>query len=121
MVDWDAGLLVAKNAAESAAATPLFRTLLEACRSQAGCPGIVTEEAMAYVLDVAILIGDTELARCCAKQCTKFPLRRWRFQDLVRIKADAHPCVRTEIQEEDVLMAALAAGLKLEHLNCLLL
>ena len=117
MVDWDAGLLDAKNAAESAAATPLFRTLLEACRSQAGCPGIVTEEAMAYLLDVAILIGNTELARCCVKQATNFPLRRWRFQELVKINADAHPCVRTEIQEEDVLVAALAAGLKLEHLT----
>ena len=72
---------------------------------------------MAYLLDVAILIGNTELARRCVKQATNFPLRRWRFQELVKINADAHPCVRTEIQEEDVLVAALAAGLKLEHLT----
>ena len=115
MEDWDASLLDAKNAAESVAAMPLLRTLLEACRSEADCPRIVTEEAMAYLLDVAILVGDTELARCCAKRCTQFPLRRWRFQEFVRIriKADAHPCVRAEIQEEDVLLAALAAGLAL--------
>ena len=114
MEDWDASLLDAKNAAESAAAMPLFRTLLEACFSESGCPEIVTEEAMAYLLDVAILVGDTELARCC----TQFPLRRWRFQEFVRIKADAHPCVRAEIQEEDVLLAALAAGVALHSSAC---
>ena len=79
MDDFDASLQDAKNTAEAAAAMPLVRTLLEAFRSQKAGPSTVTEEAMAYLLDVAILLGDAELARCCAKHCTQFPLRRWRF------------------------------------------
>ncbi|CAE7809097.1 retsat, partial [Symbiodinium sp. CCMP2456] len=117
MEDWYASLLDAKNAAESAAAMPLFRTLLEACRSEAGCPGILTEEAMPYLLDVAILIGNTELARSCARHCNCFPLRRWRFQDFVGITRIDEQCIRTEIREKDVLVAALAAGLAIETLT----
>ncbi|CAE7356137.1 retsat [Symbiodinium sp. CCMP2456] len=116
MEDWDASLVDAKNAAESAAAMPLFRTLLEACRSEAGCPGILAEETMPHLLDVAILIGNAELARSCARHCNCFPLRRWRFQDFVRITIIDERCVRTEIREKDVLVAALAAGLALETL-----
>ncbi|CAE7315857.1 retsat, partial [Symbiodinium necroappetens] len=100
---------------ESAAAMPLFRTLIEACRSEASCPTLLTEEAMAYLLDVAILVGDTELARSCARHCNCFPLRRWRFQDFARITVEEQ-CFRTEIREKDVLIAALAAGLALQTL-----
>ncbi|CAE7779653.1 unnamed protein product [Symbiodinium necroappetens] len=124
MEDWDASLQGAKRAAESSAAKPLVRTLLEAFRSQASVDGIATAEAMAYLLDVAILIGDAELARCCAKHCTRLPLRRWRGEELVRIVRDLPVWIfgddfslRFEIQEKDVLIAALAAGLELAHLN----
>ena len=116
MEDWDASFLDAKNSAESAAAMPLFRALLEACRSEASCPTILTEEAMPYLLDVAILIGNAELARSCARRCNCFPLRRWRFQSFARITVDGQ-CFRTEIREKDVLIAALAAGLTLDTLT----
>ncbi|CAE7302140.1 unnamed protein product [Symbiodinium sp. CCMP2592] len=118
MEDWDAHLRDAKNAAERAAAMPLLRTLLEACRSQAGCSGIVTDEAMAYLLDVAILLGDAELARDCFKHCTCLPLRCWRFRAFCRITGHEHePSLRAEIREKDILIAAFAAGLKLGHLT----
>ncbi|CAE7880423.1 unnamed protein product [Symbiodinium sp. KB8] len=117
MEDWDASLQDAKSAAESAAAKPLVRALLEAFRSQAAVDRIATAEGMAYLLDVAILIGDAELARCCAQHCTRWPLRRWRGEELVRIMEDDFPCLRAEIWEKDVLVAALAGGLELEHLN----
>eukprot|EP00439_Symbiodinium_sp_Y106_P051359 s458_g6.t2 len=114
MQNWDASLQDAKSAAERAAAMPLVRALLEALRSQLAFDGIATEEATAYLLDVAILVGDAELAKCCAKHCTRFPLRRWRGHELVEIIIDG-PCLRAEIPEKDVLLAALAAGLKLEQ------
>ncbi|CAE7216461.1 unnamed protein product, partial [Symbiodinium necroappetens] len=113
---WDASLQEAKNAAKSAATIPVVRALLEAFRSQAAVDGIATAEGMAYLLDVAILIGDAELARCCAKHCTRLPLRRWRGEELVRIMED-NLLLRAEIREKDVLVAALAAGLELEHLK----
>ncbi|CAE7562275.1 POFUT2 [Symbiodinium sp. CCMP2456] len=116
MEDWDASLQDAKSASESSAAGPLVRALLEAFRSQASVEGIARAEAMAYLLDVAILLGDAELARCCAKHCTRLPLRRWRSDELVRIFHD-RPFLRAEIREKDVLIAALAAGLELEHLE----
>ena len=118
MEDWDASLQDAKRAAESSAAKPLVRALLEAFRSQAAVDGIATAEAMAYLLDVAILIGDAELVRCCAKHCTRWPLRRWRGDEFVKIIGDDFS-YRFEIQEKDVLIAALAAGLELEHLDTL--
>ena len=91
-----------------------FAPCMEAFRSQAAVDGIATAEAMAYLLDVAILIGDAELARCCTKHCTRLPLRRWRGHELVRIMVDDDlPCRRAEIREKD----ALAAGLELEHLK----
>ncbi|OLP92317.1 hypothetical protein AK812_SmicGene25873 [Symbiodinium microadriaticum] len=124
MEDWDASLQGAKRAAESSAAKPLVRTLLEAFCSQASVDGIATAEAMAYLLDVAILSGDAELARCCARHCTRLPLRRWRGEELVRMIPDLPGWIfgddfslRFEIQEKDVLIAALAAGLELAHLN----
>ncbi|CAE7445292.1 unnamed protein product [Symbiodinium sp. CCMP2592] len=119
MEDWDASLQDAKHAAESVAAMPLVRNLLEAFRSQAAFLGIVTEEAMAYLLDVAILIGDAELARSCAKHCTRLPLRRWRYEEFVSIVNDDFPCLslRAEILEKDVLVAALAAALQLKRLT----
>ncbi|CAE7562285.1 unnamed protein product [Symbiodinium sp. CCMP2456] len=117
MEDWDASLQDAKSTAESSAAKPLVRALLEAFRSQAAVEGIDTADAMAYLLDVAILIGDAELARCCAKHCTRLPLRRWRSDELVRNIRDDFPLFRAEIREEDVLIAALAAGLELQHLT----
>ena len=88
MEDSDASLQDAKRAAESSAAKPLVHALLEAFRSQASVDGLATAEAMAYLLDVAILIGDAELARCCARHCTRLPLRRWRGEELVRIIRD---------------------------------
>ncbi|CAE7771868.1 unnamed protein product [Symbiodinium necroappetens] len=80
--------------------------------STAAVEEIATAEAMAYLLDVAILIGDAELVRCCAKHCTRWPLRRWRGDELVKIIEDDFS-LRFEIQEKDVLIAALAAGLEL--------
>ena len=118
MEDWDASVQDAKSAAESSAAKPLVRALLEAFRSQAAVDRIATAEGMAYLLDVAILIGDAELARCCAKHCTHLPLRRWRRDELVSIIQDV-PFLRAVIQEKDVLIAALATGLELEHLHFL--
>ncbi|CAE7445229.1 unnamed protein product [Symbiodinium sp. CCMP2592] len=117
MENWNASLQDAKNAAESAAAMPLVCALLEAFGSQVASQRIATDEAIAYLLDVAILIGDAELARSCAKHCTRFPLRRWRFQEFVRIVDDDFPCFRAEILEKDVLIAALAAGLELKQLT----
>ena len=118
MEDSDASLQDAKSAAESSAAKPLVRALLEAFRSQAAVDGIATAAAVAYLLDVAILIGDAELARRCAKHCTRLPLRRWRGHELVRIMEHILlPCLLAEIREKDVLIAALAAGLELEHLK----
>ncbi|CAE7445280.1 unnamed protein product [Symbiodinium sp. CCMP2592] len=128
MEDWDASLQNAKSAAESASATPVVRALLEAFRSQVACEGIATEDATAYLLDVAILVGDAELARSCAQHCTRFPLRRWRLDEFVvvpechphyygfRIIKDG-PCLQAEILEKDILIAALAAGLELEQLT----
>ena len=114
MQNWDASFQDAKNAAQSAAAKPVVRSLLEALRSQVASSSIATEEGLAYLLDVAILIGDAELGRSCAKHCTSFPLRRWRGQECVRITED-DPCYRAEILEKGVLIAALAAGAELEQ------
>ncbi|CAE7904854.1 unnamed protein product [Symbiodinium microadriaticum] len=114
---WDASLEEAKNAAKSAATIPVVRALLEAFRSQAAVDGLATAEGMAYLLDVAILIGDAELARCCAQHCTRMPLRRWRGHELVRIFYDDGLFPLAEIQEKDILIAALAAGLQLKDLR----
>ncbi|CAE7445266.1 unnamed protein product [Symbiodinium sp. CCMP2592] len=114
--DWYASLHDAKNAARSSAAMPVVRSLLEALRSQVASPSIAAEEGLAYLLDVAILLGDAELARSCATHCTRFPLRRWRFQEFARLIVDL-PRLRAEILEKDILIAALAAGLELKHLT----
>ena len=114
MEDWDAELRDAKEAAESAAATPVVKALLEAFRSQAVFPGIVTEEAMAYLLDVAILIGDAKLATCCAAHCTRAPLRRWRYHDFTTTSISGKLAApRMQIRGKGILTAALAAGVGL--------
>ena len=116
MWDWDVSLQVAKEAAESTAAMPVDGALLEAFRSQGPSPAIVTQEGLAYLLDLAILTGDVELAKCFAKHCSCCPLRRWRVQDFVSItdRPEASPIV--EIKEQDILVAALAAGVAIQHL-----
>ena len=117
MEDWDAKLRDAKEAAEGAAATPVVKAVLEAFRSQAAPPGIVTEEAMAYLLDVAILIGDAKLATCCAAHCTRLPLRRWRHHDFAKTAVDGmFAATRMQIREKGILTAALAADVGLCHL-----
>ena len=116
MWDWDVSLQAAKEAAESTAAMPVDGALLEAFRSQGPSPAIVTQEGLAYLLDLAILTGDVELAKCFAKHCSCCPLRRWRVQDFVSItdRPEASPIV--EIKEQDILVAALAAGVAIQHL-----
>ena len=116
MEDWDASLRSAKKKASRAASMPFLRHLLEACRSQAAFPAEVTAEAMARVLDVAILLGDAELAACCTRRCTLFPLRRWRFDDFVVRNLVFLPIIR-EIREKDILKAALAAGVGLQSVG----
>ena len=111
MRDRDADIRTAKRTAEREAEMPLVRALLEACRSEKTLPAEVTAEAMARLLDIAILLRDTEPAACCASRCTRFPLR-WKFVDFV---------VRCgwgiDIQETEILKAALAAGVGLKHLR----
>ncbi|CAE7389935.1 unnamed protein product, partial [Symbiodinium natans] len=115
MWDWDASLLAAKEAAESTAALPVDGALLDAFRSQPGSPALATGEGLAYLLDLAILLGGAELARRCARHCKFFPLRRWRARDFVKLTySPVGPHV--SIQELDVLMAALAAGVSIQHL-----
>ena len=72
---------------------------------------------MAYFLDVAILIGDAELAKCLAQHCASFPRSRWRYQEFVKISQHDGTVSAMDIQEQDVLMAALAASVALETLQ----
>ncbi|CAE7464459.1 unnamed protein product [Symbiodinium natans] len=119
MEDFDVSVENAKEAAERAAETPLARGLFEALRSKTLHLAKVDEKVMARLLDIALLLGDVELASSCVKSCTCFPLRRWRFRDFVAVLNDPLPGWRPRIGilQKEILIAALATGVALQHLS----
>ena len=77
MEDWAANLQEAADAAHKTAEQLLVHTVLEALGSGATLPFTISEEAMAHLLDLAILTGNKEAAKRCAELSHVRPLRRW--------------------------------------------
>ena len=82
MGDWDANLQDASESACEAAEQLLVRAILEALGSGAILPVTISGEAMAHLLDLAILTGNKEAARRCAELSNFAPLRRWSIRDI---------------------------------------
>ena len=85
MEDWDVELFYsargvergAISAAREAAATPLTRAMLDLCSRDIEVPFSGSREAMARLLDIAILTGNQKAAIDLSKKCHVKPLRRW--------------------------------------------
>ena len=131
MKDWDASLPNAANAARQTAEQPLVRNVLEALRSDSVPQSLaISEEAMANLLDIAILIGDREAAVRCAEQSRLRPLRRWSWKGIFHLYRWAFGGVtaardniwlysyvyRLELGDRGMLLAALSAGVELQGL-----
>ncbi|CAE7197056.1 hypothetical protein AK812_SmicGene658 [Symbiodinium microadriaticum] len=113
MPDWDADLYEASLTASTLALFPLTEALFNAIRSDTSLPGLeVSNEAMARLLDVAVLLGDKDLALRCADRCPWKPLRRWRVQDLLCWDFNG-----VSVTAPAVLDAALAVGTALFQLR----
>ena len=117
MQDWDAELGDAIACAREAAQRPVARVLLGllgVLRSGEGFRNLeVSDEATARLLDLAILMGDKDLAERCARHRAKRPLRRWCSQDFFPFCGNA----LVSVSAPDVLAAALLAGVALQELN----
>ena len=82
MPDWDEPLEDAKATALDIAEMPFTEALFTAIRSDNCLPGLeVADEVWARLLDIAVLLGDKDLASQCAPRCPWKPLRRWRARD----------------------------------------
>ena len=70
MPDWDESLEDAKATALDVAEMPFTEALLTAIRSDNCLPGLeVADEVWARLLDIAVLLGDKDLASQCAPRC----------------------------------------------------
>lgn len=82
MQDWASLTDDAAAAAHSTAQQPFVGQILKALRLGT-CPlGDISEEAMVHLLDIAILIGDKEVATRLAQHSRLRPLRRWRSEEM---------------------------------------
>ena len=132
MNDWNASLEDATCAARETAEQHLVHAVLEALSSSATLP-FISEEAMAHLLDLAILTGNKEAARRCAELSHVRPLRRWpkkicrlycrsfRQKDVKVDVPTLYLSVPTPVTQDDDdqvlrLIAALSAGARL-HLT----
>ena len=86
MEDWDEvllginqGVMGAIPAARGAAATPLTGAMLDICSRHMELPFSGSPQAMARLLDIAILTGNQKAAINLAKKCPVRPLRRWKL------------------------------------------
>ena len=83
MEDWDVDLFDvwgsagAISAAREAAATPLTRAMLDIFSCDMELPFSASPQAMARLLDIAILTGNQKAAVNLSKKCQLRPLRRW--------------------------------------------
>ena len=130
MEDWDVRLEYAADAARATAEQPLVCAALEALGSGAELVPTFSEEAMVDLLDIAILTGDREAARHCAKQSKLRPLRRWSGRDLFHaVSGDCGGFYlfqnlwielrswRLEVQDTAMLLASLLAGVEVPGLK----
>ena len=106
MQAWDANLGPATDAAREAAKIPLVQSILEISSRNERLPLAMSEAAAARLLDIAILIGNVEVATNLAKTCKARPLRRWRGTDL-----------STFFVKKATVFAALFAGADFEGLH----
>ena len=114
MVDWGAELADAIACAHEAVEQPVAHAVLPALRSGEPLDNlVVSAEAMARLLDMAILTGDVDLAQKCAQSCALRPLRRWRSQDLFPVD-QSRPMIALE---PAVMTAAILSGMRLQRLN----
>ena len=114
MKDWGAKLADAVAAAREAAGRPVARAVLAALRSGKDFSNlVVSEAAMARLLDLAILTGDAELAQQCAQRCTRRPLRRWCSEDFFEGRLP----YRMLASAADVMAAAILSGAALQGLS----
>ena len=77
MKDWDVDLDDAIRAAQKAAATRLTRAMLDICSCDMELPFSGSPNAMARLLDIAILTGNQKATVNLAKKSQLRPLRRW--------------------------------------------
>ena len=102
----------AKWLAQDVAELPLTEALFAAIGLDSELPGLeIADEVRARLLDIAVLLGDVELAERCLKNCRWKPLRRWKWDDFVFSDEDG-----IWITNPEVLEAALAAGVELAGL-----
>ena len=74
----------------------------------------ISLEAIASLLDLAILIADLQAALCLAKKCKLMPWRRWRSSDFWR-SSDSQTYYDFELH--NVVRVALLAGVGLQNLQ----
>ena len=117
MVDWDAALTHAVEAAEVAAARPTARMVSKALRNGQSLPNLkVSKEASARLLDIAILSGDRALAEELAATSMHRPLRRWVWQDVFDEYLDERGYWLV-VQDSKVIESAVAVGASLACLK----
>lgn len=132
MDDFDARLESAWKTALRTAEFPLVCAILQTLRSGDEWPcAAVTDEAMAHILDICMLIGDKEAAIECAKHTCIWPVRRWRSEDLFQVRGrmcsiDDSFFTGGPIFQDwvchfslDVLIASFAVGAGLQDLTLL--
>ena len=112
MDNWAANLPDAVQEAQRVAARPAIGWMLEVLGRGEALPFATSELVNARLLDLAILIGNKEVAHHLAKLGGSRPLRRWRSSDLVRWTDDG-----LQLWDPAVLSAALSAGVDLSKLR----
>lgn len=108
MPDFDVGICEARKAAREAVGRTWVRECLRMASSGEKLPLAVSDGATARLLDIAILTGNQKAAKELGTKCKVLPLRRWRSGDFILRHG--------KICRQDVLMAALAAGVCLQDL-----
>ena len=109
MPDFDVKICGAGVAASKAVGRTWVRECLRMASSGEKFPFAVSDGATARLLDIAILSGNQKAAKELAAKCKVLPLRRWRSDDFFSRCGEMF-CV------QDVLVAALAAGVCLQDL-----
>ena len=112
MDDWAARLPDAAEEAHRVAERPFVGRMLEVLSRGEALPFATSELVNARLLDLAILIGNKDVADHLAKLCGSRPLRLWRSQDLIRWTDDG-----LRLWDPAVLSAALSAGVDLTQLR----
>ena len=114
MPGWNHFTEDAVEAAKKVARKPWFQDLLDMVISEQKLGFAVSAEAMARLLDIAMLTGNQEAATTLSSKCTLLPLRGW-YSSLF-FRRNWGDIERLDVFETHILRAALAAGTNFNEL-----